>query len=416
MTSRRVRVPLSTVVVILLAASCSHSNKENADPAARSASQGTKDQSGTGGKSLPSSAVIVSPMNVAFGSQSINAYSTPVPVKVTNQSSSPLTFSSITVSNGFAILHWTSPNHDCTLMKALAAGGACQITVTFEPTALSAYTGKLTLAHTASDSPETVILSGTGTADATPGLSAEWIALNRAGAPTSNNQCYIPANVTLKNALFLHTYLQSATCTSFDETTATQYSYTSGSIVMRSFNFLYGTVEWRGRFGGGTDSGLWGIVWMADASCQSSDPTGTDDNCNSQEIDITEILHSDFSHVNQQIHVDDFKHNDGCKATVTDTSQNYHTYDLVWSAGSLIWKVDGNVTCTIRQKYVPNAPMYVKANNMVGAFGGPIRNSTLPWTTEVDYIKVVDEAGRTGFYDDFSGSRLPGNLPKPQGR
>ena len=78
---------------------------------------------------------------------------------------------------------------------------------------------------------------------------------------------------------------------------------------MRNFNFLYGTVEFRAKFGGGVGTGAWPTVWMEDASCQASDPTGTDERCNGQEIDIAEILNSDFTHINQQIHVDNFNHN-----------------------------------------------------------------------------------------------------------
>jgi predicted DCC family thiol-disulfide oxidoreductase YuxK len=338
---------------------------------------------------------------VAFGDQSINAYSVPAVIKLTNTGSRTLTISSITVSSGFTILHWTSPNSDCTSIESVAAGDACQITVAFEPKALTAYSGAITIFDNASRSPQTVALSGNGTAYATPGLSTNWIVLNRGGGD-SNNQCYVPSNATVNYALFLHTYLQTATCTSFDgPIPTTQYSYTSTGVGMRTFNFLYGTVEWRGKFGGGANSGLWGIVWMLDASCQPSDPTGTDNNCEGQEIDLTEILHSDFTHVNQQIHVNNGAHNDGCTAAVSDASQNYHTYDLVWSAGSLVWKVDGAATCTITQRYIPNAPMYVKLNNMVGSFGGTINNSTLPWSTEISYISITQN-GRKIFYDDFT--------------
>jgi hypothetical protein len=359
----------------------------------------------------PSSAVtgpVVSfgPTNVVFGSQSINASSHPAIIKLTNTGSSTLTISSISVSRGFAILHWASPNPDCTSIGSVAAGAACQITVAFEPTALNAYSGAVMVSDNTSGSPQTVALGGTGTAYATPSLNTNWIALNRAGAGESNNQCYIPSNAEVNNALFLHTYLQPATCTSFDEPTSTRrYSYSSTNVAMRTFNFLYGTVEWRGKFGGGADSGLWGIVWMLDASCQPSDPTGTDNSCSGQEIDLTEILHSDFRHINQQIHLNNQTHNDACTATVTDASQNYHTYDLVWSAGSLIWKVDGTVTCTVRQSYVPNAPMYLKLTNIVGSFGGTVNNPTLPWSTEVDYVKVTAQNGSTIFYDNFPAAQ-----------
>jgi predicted DCC family thiol-disulfide oxidoreductase YuxK len=211
--------------------------------------------------------VSFSPTSVAFGDQSINASSHPAIIKLTDTGSSTLTISSISVSRGFAILHWASPNPDCTSIGSVAAGASCQITVAFEPTELTAYSGAVTVSDNASGSPQTVALGGTGTAYATPSLSSNWIALNRAGADDSNNQCYIPSKATVNNALFLHTYLQPATCTSFDEPTPTRlYPYTSSNVVMRTFNFLYRTVEWRGKFGGGANSGTWGIVWMPPAS------------------------------------------------------------------------------------------------------------------------------------------------------
>jgi beta-glucanase (GH16 family) len=232
-------------------------------------------------------------------------------------------------------------------------------------------------------------------------LDGQWIAFNRAGAPNSNLQCFTSRNVSASGGnLLITTKSETASCSSFDLPYAT-YSYTSGFVAMRSFNFLYGTLEVRAKFGGGASTGSWPIVWMEDASCQASDPTGTDDRCNGQEIDVAEILNSDFTHVNQQIHVDNYKRHDGCTASTTDTSQNFHVYQLVWSAGSLVFKIDGATTCTINRTYVPNAPMYVKINNFVGGVGGSVNNSSLPWNTLVDYVRVT-QGSAVVFNDDFN--------------
>lgn len=236
---------------------------------------------------------------------------------------------------------------------------------------------------------------------AEPSLEAQWIAFSRAGAPNSNLQCFTPGNVEiLDGSLVILTKVGSATCSSIDLSSAT-YNYTSGFVSMRSFNFLYGTVEFRAKFGGGSGTGAWPAVWMADASCQASDPTGTDERCNGQEIDIAEILNSDFTHVNQQIHVDNFAHNDGCKPLVSDTSQNFHTYQLIWSPGSLVFRIDGTATCTITRSYVPNTPMYVKISVFVGNYGGPVKNSSLPWKTQVEHVRVT-QGSAVVFKDDFS--------------
>jgi beta-glucanase (GH16 family) len=236
-----------------------------------------------------------------------------------------------------------------------------------------------------------------------PGLRPDWVAFSRAGAPNSPNQCYRPGNVSVSGGnLVLTTKLETCTCNSFDLADAA-YSYSSGFVAMRSFNFLYGTVEARIKFGGGASTGSWPFFWMEDATCQASDPSGTDDACTGQEIDIAEFLSSDFTHVNQQIHVDNFTHNDGNSSatSLTDASLNFHVYKLEWTPGQLIWSVDGTPTTTITQAYVPSTPMYLKITNAVGSFGGAVINGSLPWTTLVDYVSVV-QGGNRIFFDDFN--------------
>jgi len=243
------------------------------------------------------------------------------------------------------------------------------------------------------------------------GLNGQWIAFSRASAPDSDLQCFRPNNVTVSGGnLVITTKSELAACSSFDLPFAV-YHYTSGYASMRRFNFLYGTVEFRAKFGGGVNSGAWPVVWMADVSCQASDPTGTDNSCNGQEIDIAEILHSDFMHVNQQIHVANFSHNDGCNASATDTNKNFHLYQLLWSAGSLVFKIDGATTCRIDQNYVPNAPMYLKIDNFVGKFGGPVNKGSLPWTTLVDYVKVTQNS--TVIFEDDFDPKDTNQTPKP---
>jgi beta-glucanase (GH16 family) len=229
----------------------------------------------------------------------------------------------------------------------------------------------------------------------------QWIAFNRAGAPNSNLQCFTPRNVKVSDGnLIIITNSDTATCSSID-LSSSSYNYTSGFVSMQSFSFLYGTVEFRAKFGGGAGTGAWPAVWMADASCQASDPTGTDERCNQEEIDIAEILNGDFTQVNEQIHVDNFAHNDGCKASTSDTSQSFHIYQLIWSPGSLVFRIDGTTTCTITRKYVPKAAMYVKISMFVGKAGGRAKNDSLPWKTLIDYVKVT-QGSAVVFNDDFS--------------
>ncbi len=241
------------------------------------------------------------------------------------------------------------------------------------------------------------------TAQSQRATEKQWIAFNRAGAGNSDLQCFIPANVyTADGSLVITTKKESATCSSIDLASAT-HDYTSGFVSMRTFNFLYGTVEFRAKFGGGDSTGAWPAVWMLDASCQASDPTGTDDPCNGQEIDIAEILDGNFKQVNQQIHINSFAYNDGCTPTVSDTSQNFHIYRLDWSPGKLVFAIDGIPTCNISAKYVPYAPMYVKISMFVGKYGGPVKNDTFPWKTVIDYVKVT-QGNAVVFSDDFDSA------------
>jgi beta-glucanase (GH16 family) len=104
------------------------------------------------------------------------------------------------------------------------------------------------------------------------------------------------------------------------------------------------------------------------------------------EIDITEILNSNHTAVNQQIH--SAGNNSGCTASTTDVSQDFHVYQLVWAAGSLEWKIDGTSTCKLANS-IPSNPMFLIINTAMGGAGGSINNSTLPQSTSVDYVKIT---------------------------
>jgi beta-glucanase (GH16 family) len=222
-----------------------------------------------------------------------------------------------------------------------------------------------------------------------------WTLFNRAGAPEAASQCFTPTNVSLSGGFLILTALvQSASCVSID-LPYQAFPYTSAFVAMRTFNFLYGYIEFRAKFGpcnGGAcgGSGSWPAVWMNDVSCQASDPTGTDNSCNEQEIDLAEFLSANFTTVNQQIHTPQFGgHNDGCGPSLTDASLNYHVYDVVWSAGSLVWSIDGTTTCTITASYVPNTAEYIKADIFIGGCcGGSINTAQFPLTVSLDYVKV----------------------------
>jgi hypothetical protein len=105
-----------------------------------------------------SSGVTVSPTSLNLGSIGTNSTSPSQPVTLTNNSGSALTVNSISFSGG-------SPanfNQTNTCGTSVANGGSCTINVTFTPSSTGAFSSTLEIADSASNSPQTVSVSGTG--------------------------------------------------------------------------------------------------------------------------------------------------------------------------------------------------------------------------------------------------------------
>jgi hypothetical protein len=107
--------------------------------------------SGTGTASVGT--ITVSPTSLSFGSQVVNTTSAAQAITVTNTGTTSVTISSVTAPGGFA------QTNNCT---TLAASATCTINVTFTPAAAQAYSGNVTITDTATGSPQTVAVSGTG--------------------------------------------------------------------------------------------------------------------------------------------------------------------------------------------------------------------------------------------------------------
>jgi hypothetical protein len=101
-------------------------------------------------------AVSLSPNSLDFGGQNKGTSSAPSQVTLTNSGNGSLTLTNITSSNDF------SQTNNCG--TTLAAGASCQIALVFTPSILGAESGTLTIADNATSSPQTVLLTGTGTA------------------------------------------------------------------------------------------------------------------------------------------------------------------------------------------------------------------------------------------------------------
>jgi beta-glucanase (GH16 family) len=222
--------------------------------------------------------------------------------------------------------------------------------------------------------------------------TTKWVAMDRAGDFSNNEQeCYKPSQVRVSNSMAITSIPQSASCS--DATHAlTQFPVVSGMVQLKTFNFTYGTVEFKARMAGG--QGTWPAVWMLGVNCQQSNITTADNigTCNwpqagSDEIDIAEIKNSDQKTVWQNV-ISGSIGFQTCKPTTTDVSQNFHVYQLLWAPGSLEWKIDGISTCKFTTG-IPSNPMFVIINTAMGGAGGSIDSATLPQTTTVDYVKIT---------------------------
>jgi len=105
------------------------------------------------------SLVTLSPDNVDFGAWRTGATSTPQNVTVTNSSEATLTLQGIKVGGNNAG-GYTVISDNCG--STLPAGSSCVVTVTFSPSAANSFSASLTIAANASNSPQSVGLSGSG--------------------------------------------------------------------------------------------------------------------------------------------------------------------------------------------------------------------------------------------------------------
>jgi uncharacterized repeat protein (TIGR01451 family) len=150
------------------------------------------------GAGQATAAVTVTPSSLTFASQPMNSTSPAQNVTVTNTGTGPVTFTSFSItgtnSSSFALANGTNA---CSPTGTLAASASCTIGVTFTPTSTGEFVATLSIADSATGSPQTVALNGTGnnspviisippggstTGTATPGGTA-FYGLQITGAP-----------------------------------------------------------------------------------------------------------------------------------------------------------------------------------------------------------------------------------------
>jgi beta-glucanase (GH16 family) len=225
-----------------------------------------------------------------------------------------------------------------------------------------------------------------------------WTVMNQQG-DTSNSeiQCYVPANTTEGSGDLTETltHVSSFTCPAGTPGSTNPLVWQSGALQMKSVNFLYGTITVSAKLAGGAG---WPAIWMLGTACQqpnwltANGASGgfncpwSSDSANAAEIDLAEMVDATSTTVvrenlfNQDAGVSGAP--SGCTwPSIATATTAFHTYELDWSAGSLVWKIDGTTECTTTTG-VPSHPMFLiinTAENGGGTTGG---------TTVVDYAHV----------------------------
>jgi hypothetical protein len=103
-----------------------------------------------------STSATLNPGSVAFSSQAVGITSASQAVTFSNTGAIALAIASISSSGDFA--------ESNTCGSSVAAGGSCQISITFTPTASGTRTGAVQIIDNATQSPQSIALSGTGAA------------------------------------------------------------------------------------------------------------------------------------------------------------------------------------------------------------------------------------------------------------
>lgn len=119
---------------------------------------------GTGGNDMVFVAkfidgVQVWPEALKFGNATVGVTTSPLLATLTNSGSTALSITGLALTGANAS-DFTQSN---TCDSSLAGGASCSISVTFHPATIGASSGSLTITDSASNSPQTIALSGTGT-------------------------------------------------------------------------------------------------------------------------------------------------------------------------------------------------------------------------------------------------------------
>src|SRR6202020_1885300 len=132
---------------------------------------------------------VVSPTSLTYPVQLLGTSSASQPITFTNSGSLPFTISSIAIT-GTNLKDFSQTNNCGT---SLAGNASCTINVTFKPTSVNTRTAAVTITDGATNSPQTVTLTGLATAVSLSPTSLTFAA-QKVGTSSS------PQTITLTNA------------------------------------------------------------------------------------------------------------------------------------------------------------------------------------------------------------------------
>ena len=140
----------------------------------------------------------LSPTSLNFGNQAQSTKSGAKTVTLTNNLSTALAISSVATSADFA--------HTNTCGSSVPARGKCTISVTFTPSLIGGETGTLSVTDGATNSPQTVPLSGTGVVQAAASLSSLTFAAQTVGTTSAAQSVRLtnnlPTTLSISNITF----------------------------------------------------------------------------------------------------------------------------------------------------------------------------------------------------------------------
>jgi Abnormal spindle-like microcephaly-assoc'd, ASPM-SPD-2-Hydin/Protein of unknown function (DUF1573) len=154
--------------------------------------------------------VTLSATSLNFGSQAVGVQSAPQVVTLTNGLSTSLTISNIAAAGDY-----TQTN---TCQQPVAAGGTCTVSVYFTPATSGTLTGTLTITDNASNSPQTVTLTGVGAGTAIT-LTPSTLAFGNQVLTTTGTAQTITVsnsgagNVVVNSVAASGSYSETTTCT-----------------------------------------------------------------------------------------------------------------------------------------------------------------------------------------------------------